>query len=267
MGREAEESDIERRLRRLGSALRSELATRDIAPAVVETLRRGRAPARQAAPPRRARHVRRVRRATAVAAVSAVVMTSAAWTLERVVFDGGAVTVHRGPGPASTTPATGRLDLGQRISLGRARALPGFLEPRVPWLDASPAAWLDPAVPEQLSLSYPPGPGLPEVGDPDFGLVVQTFAADGREVIRKYLATDTTSQRVQIAGADAVFLQGGDHTLFYLRPDGRYATVPGRLVGNALILRHGELTVRIETQLPLPRLVELATSLGGPAGG
>jgi hypothetical protein len=97
-------------------------------------------------------------------------------------------------------------------------------------------------------------------------MVIQTFVGDGHEVIRKYLANDTTSERVEIAGADAVFLHGGDHMLFYLRPDGRYATVPGRLVGNALILRRGPLTVRIEAQLPLPRLVQLATSLSRRGG-
>lgn len=249
MDREAEVSDVELRLRRLGSALRSELATRDVVPAVVDAL----------AHDRDARSPRRVRRAVVAVGAAIVVSASAAWAATSVVFDGGAVTVHRGPGPASPPPEVRRPHLGERISLERARALPGFLQPHVSWLDTSPTAWVDAAVPDQLSLSYPPGRAQP-------GILIQTFAGDGREVIRKYLVTDSKSERVRIAGADAVFLHGGDHTLFYLRPDGRYATVPGRLVGNALILRHGRLTVRIEAQLPRRRLVELATSLGRADG-
>jgi len=257
MHQDADVSDIELRLCRLGVNLRSELATRDVRPAVVDALRAQRA-ARRAGSPRRAGRV------AAAIAFGVVVMAPAAWAVERLVFDGGAVTVQRGPGPGATTSAVGRLDLGEPVTVARARALPGFLQPRVSWLEASPTAWLDPAVPEQLSLSYPAGGALPEVDGTGLGLVVQTFVGDGREVIRKYLANDTSSERVQIAGADAVFLHGGDHTLFYLRSDGQYVSVPGRLVGNALILRHGPLTVRIEAQLPLPRLIELATSLSGP---
>jgi hypothetical protein len=253
----ADVSEVELRLRRLGATLRSELATRDVAPAVVDTLRRERA-ARDTRSPR---HVTRGVRLAAIVAVGLVLTTSAAWAVKNIVFDGGAVTVHRGPAPAPTSPPVRNIRLGERVGLERARALPGFLQPHVRWLDATPTAWLDRAVPEQLSLTYPPGPALREVDATGVGMVIQTFVADGREVIRKYLANDTRAEPVQIGGADAVFLHGGDHTLFYLRSDGGYTTVPGRLVGNALLLRRGRLTVRIEADLPLPRLVEIATSL------
>lgn len=259
MNHEPDVTQLERRLHRLGTALRAELTTIDVVPAVVDGIRHDRATRDTKAP-------RRAGRIAALVSAGIVVTTSAAWALKAIVFDGGAVTVHRGPAPTATTPVR-RIGLGERITRARARTLAGFLQPHVSWLDAPPTAWVDPAVPEQLSFSYPPGPALAEIRGTGFGMVIQTFAADGREVIRKYLTTDdATAVRVQIAGSDAVFLQGGEHLLFYLRPDGRYRTVPGRLVGNALILRAGRLTVRIEAQLPLARLVEIARSLQ-PATG
>jgi hypothetical protein len=254
MPNDAGVSDVEHRLRRLGSTLRSELATRDIAPAVVDTLRRERAAGT-------ARSPRRVKRIAAMLTIGVVATTSTAWALKTLLFDGGAVTVHRGPAPSSSVPPVRGVRLGGRVSLERARARAGFVAPHVSWLDASPTAWVDGAVPEQLSLSYPPGGALPEVKGTGLGLLVQTFAGDGHEVIRKYLTTSSNSARVRIDGTDAVFLSGGEHTLFYLLPDGSYRSVLGRLVGNALILRHGALTVRIEAQLPLARLVEIARSL------
>ena len=252
MNQEPEVREVELRLRRLGATLRSELGTRQVAPAVVDTLRHDRVAGD-------ARSRGRIGRVAATVAIGVVVTTSTAWAIKTVVFDGGAVTVHHGPAP--TTPVVVRIGLGRRVSLEHARTLSTFLQPHVSWLDAAPTAWIDDNVPGQLSLSYPSGPALPGVSSSGLGMVIQTFEGDGHEVIRKYLANDTRAERVQIGGADAVFLDGGDHTLFYLRPDGSYSTTPGRLVGNALILRNGRLTVRIEAEIPLPRLVEVANSL------
>src|SRR5207237_8735114 len=120
--------------------------------------------------------------------------------------------------PAPTKPLVVRVGLGKPVSLEHARTLEIFLEPHVSWLREGPTAWLDDNVPGQLSLSYPTGPGLPEVDASGLGMVIQTFEGDGREVIRKYLANDTRAERVQIAGTDAVFLSGGAHTVFYLKP-------------------------------------------------
>jgi hypothetical protein len=254
---EPEVRDVEARLHQLGATLRSELGTSDVVPAVAARLRRDRVAAVS-------RSRGRIGRLAALVAVGLVVTTSAAWAVKAVFFDGGAVTVHRGPAP--TKPLVAGIDLGKPVSLEHAQTLPTFVEPHVPWLTEPPTAWVDDHVPGQMSLSYPPGRGLPEVSASGLGMVIQTFDGDGREVIRKYLANDTQAQRVQIAGVDAVFLSGGDHTLFYLRPDGTYATAAGRLVGDALILRQGRLTVRIEANLSLQQLVELANSLSRHAG-
>src|SRR5262245_59856359 len=109
MGQEAEVSDVERHIRRLGATMRAELATRDVVPAVVDRLARDRA-VRDARPPRR------VRRLAAAVTVGLAVLAGEAWALTSVVFDGGAVTVRRGPTPGSTVPAVTRADLGERIS-------------------------------------------------------------------------------------------------------------------------------------------------------
>src|SRR5438045_358606 len=130
MPTDAAASDVERRLHRLGSTLRSEIATRDLAPAVVDTLRRDRAA-------QAARSPRRVKRVAAMIALGIVATTSTAWALKTLVFDGGTVTVHRGPAPSSSLPPVRRVRLGARISLERARTLPGFLQPHVSWVDAS----------------------------------------------------------------------------------------------------------------------------------
>jgi hypothetical protein len=245
-------SEVELRLRRLGTTLRSELTTRELVPAVVGALRRDRSE-------RGSRPRRRIAGVAALVVVGLVAMTSTAWAIKTVVFDGGVETVHREPAP--TRPLTTDIHLGRRVSLEQARTHRSFLQPDVSWLEASPTAWLDDNVSGQLSLSYPPGPELPDVSSSGLGMVIQMFEGDGREVIRKFLSSGTRTERVTIDGADAVFLHGGDHTLFYLKDDGSYSTAPGRLVGNALILRIRQLTVRIEAELPLARIVEVAESL------
>jgi hypothetical protein len=247
--------DVEQRLHQLGARLQAELADRDVVPTVVDTIQRNRA-----ASATRSRH--RVRRIAVMAALGLAVTTAAASAAETIVFDSGAETVQRRPAPTTPrTPPTPEIDLGRPVSLEHARTLPGFLEPHVPWLDGAPTAWVDDDVPRQLTLSYPPGPALPEVAASHVGLIVQTFGGDGHEAIRKYLTNDTEAERIRIRGAEGVFLHGDEHTLFYLGPDGKYVSAPGRLVGNALIFSDGRLTVRVEADLPRARLVALAISL------
>ncbi len=246
-------ADVEQRLIRHGAMLRTQLASRSLAPTVLGAIGDLKAE-RPSSLPRR-----RTRRIAGLAAAALVISTSTAWAISTLVFDGGPVTVHREPAPQR--PVTRELDLGEPISLELARSLPTFVEPDVSWIDDPPTAWLDAKAPGQLSLTYPPGRALPEISSSGVGAVIQSFDGDGAEAIRKYLTNGTRVERVKIDGADAVYLYGGDHLLFYLEADGGYAQAPGQVVGNALIFRHGTLTVRIEADLSLGQMVELAESL------
>lgn len=239
-------------LRAHGAPLRDELAAHDLTGDVLAAL------ARPEAPPAPA--PRRRRRTAAVAmGAAAIGFASAAWALDTLVLDAGPVTVHRGEAP--DLPLGGDLHLGAPIPLAHAQGLDLYLAPGVAWLAGGPQAWLDTEVTDQLSLTYAATPELPGISGTEVGILIQTFAGDGSEAIRKYLTTSTRATRLEVEGAPAVFLGGGDHVLFYLRSDGTYATAPGRSVGNALILQRDGLTVRIEADLPLDRLLELAVSL------
>jgi len=112
-----------------------------------------------------------------------------------------------------------------------------------------------------VSLVFRAGPDLPAAEHTGIGLLVQEFAGDGQEVARKYLATDVRARPVVIGADEGVFLDGGDHYLFYTDPTGADVYEDGRLVGNALILTRGTLTIRLEGDLPLDRMVAIAESL------
>jgi hypothetical protein len=79
--------------------------------------------------------------------------------------------------------------------------------------------------------------------------------------LNKYLRSDSRAQAVTIGSDEGVFLSGGPHYLFYEDPTGNQVIAEGRLVGNALIFQRGPLTIRLEGDLPLDRMVAIAASL------
>ena len=72
-------------------------------------------------------------------------------------------------------------------------------------------------------------------------------------------ATSTT--RLRIDGARAVWIEGAPHLFFYRPPDSDFAEAQLRLAQNVLLVEHGDLLVRLEGAFDRERAVELARSL------
>jgi hypothetical protein len=67
--------------------------------------------------------------------------------------------------------------------------------PTLNGLDTPDEVWLDDVGGGQVSLIYRPGPGLPPAEHTGIGLLLQEFADDGHEVIRKYFTSDAALAR------------------------------------------------------------------------
>ena len=131
-------ASVETRLRRQGSTLRAQLANVDVAPAVLGRLR-------AQSNVDRARGGSRRPLAIAIAIAFCALALGTAWAVTTLVFDGGAVTVHREP--AATRPTAIALALGHPVNTRFARRLSNSvrLGPRLQplataWVDASVAS-------------------------------------------------------------------------------------------------------------------------------
>jgi hypothetical protein len=244
---------LELDLRAYGHELRRSLSDHDLAAPVIAVLRSG---AREERASRRRRYGTRV---AILAALILLVAASAAYAAYRVVFAAGPVVIHSAPPPELAVGR--RLELGAPVRPTDPRVRIPVVTPHVPWLRGSPQWWYDNLATDQVSLTFPPQRGLPEIATSGVGLLIQEFDGEGVETVRKYLTTSTNAERVRIGSSTGVILTGGEHMLFYLDRNGRYVTSPGRLVGNALIYQRRGLTIRIEGELSRERMREVAASL------
>jgi hypothetical protein len=73
------------------------------------------------------------------------------------------------------------------------------------------------------------------------------------------------SQFVDVAGAPGIWIEGGDHAVFYLgRASATEDRVGGHLAGNVLVWHRGQISYRLELGGTLADAVELATSVRPP---
>lgn len=249
---------LEADLRALTRELDAELGELDLSAAVTRELEARAAPVHRRLRPRRRSLAVALIASLVVAATAAIPSARAAVTN---FLDIGVVRVHREPPPEPLSPTTD-LQLGDRTTLADARAQFPVVVPTAAGLRNPDEAWLTHVGGGGVSLVYRARPGLPAAKHTGVGLLVQEFAGDtGRGFVNKYLASNTRARRVTIDSSEGVFVSGGDHYLFYEGPNGVGVRESGRLVGNALIFQRGPLTIRLEGDLPLNRMVAIATSL------
>lgn len=155
------------------------------------------------------------------------------------------------------------LGLGMVTTLEEAGAITGF-EPRVPadaGLGAPEASFVSVG---RLTMVWPAGPELPQiVGAPGVGLLVTELTGRVDEGYYEKLAqqTETGIEPVTVNGKPGYWFSGREHVLVYRLPGGSYIEETRRMVGDVLIWRDGDLTLRLETSLGLDEALRLAESI------
>jgi hypothetical protein len=181
------------------------------------------------------------------------------------------------PGPATTGPGASPtaspsrppeptflpLGLGPRVHLEQAREAVDFAL-RVP-APEGPAAGIDEvrlnrAVPGgMVSFVYRPVPGLPEIGRSGAGMVITQF--DGSVQGLKEYDPARPPVPVDVDGEDGLFVEGV-HSFLFVDADGELRLGSRRVVGSTLIWQSSdEVVLRIESALPLRRVLPIARSL------
>jgi hypothetical protein len=174
----------------------------------------------------------------------------------------GGVRVEQTAGPLPSPRFEG-FHLGRRVSLGEARALSSF-PVVVPAGMAPDEVYLDEGFhPGEVSLIFGAGPGLPAAHPTGAGMLISEFRAEpDQERVRKetHLGS-TTVTGVSVNGRPGLWITGAPHAVYYVDAEGRPLTDTVRLAGDVLLWESNGITYRIESALPLERVLEIASSM------
>lgn len=112
-----------------------------------------------------------------------------------------------------------------------------------------------------VSMLWPAGPDLP-LAEAGVGAVLTQFAGTvDVPVVSKLAGPEVEIELIRVAGAEALWITGGPHPVFYLGPDGEAIEDSGRLAGNTLLWQVGPTTLRLESALDRDAAVALAESV------
>jgi hypothetical protein len=167
-------------------------------------------------------------------------------------------------GGSAPTPAA-ELDLGERMSLARARDSVAF-DVRLPSALGRPdSVWLDTGVTGgQVALAYEPSSDLPAAPGTDLGALVTQFpeAEVAATALKKVTGSQpgTTFEPVTVEGAQGFWVSGQPHVIAYLESDGDVRSETVRLAGNVLLWEAGGVTYRIESTLGKAKAIAIAES-------
>jgi hypothetical protein len=152
-------------------------------------------------------------------------------------------------------PSEGRLVLGERVSLERARALVEHpvLIPDEDGFEQPDAVYADPFAPGRpVALVYG------SLDRPRL-LVLEFLAAP---LFEKALLGETRVEQVTVDGGPGLWIEGPRHEFFYRTRDLEAMRDTQRLAGNTLLWTRGPLTLRIEGDLSKAEAIRIAESMG-----
>jgi hypothetical protein len=269
------ELDLEGALADLAAALEFP-PTPDLAAAVTARLDEAPAPAPARAGPRRwawprLRGWRRLAVAGLVAAVlAAAVLVASPGTREAVArrlgLRGIDIRIGGPPPSTATTRPTDRIDLGlgERVTLAEARRRVGFpvLLPAGD-LQRPDAVFVNQAVPEggRVDLVWRARPGLAASPFTDVGLLVTEFRGRPTAEFLKKVTRMGLVEEVTVGGEPGYWFSGEPHFFTYRDAAGNLREEQTRLAGNTLIWQRGELTLRLEAQIPREEALRIAESM------
>jgi hypothetical protein len=272
------ELDLEAALADLATALEFP-PTPDLAAAVGARL--DQAPARAPAPARRPRRPgwpaglagwRRLAAAgLAAVLLAAAVLVVSPGTREAVArrlgLRGLRVELGGPPPPTVTTTPGGRLELGlgDRVTLEEARRRVGFpvLVPGAAGFQRPDAVFVDEAVPTggRVDLVYRARPGLPASPFTDVGLLVTEFRGQPTPEFLKKVTRLGMVEEVTVGGEPGYWFSGEPHFFTYQDAAGHLREEQTRLAGNTLIWQRGDLTLRLEGEIPRDEAIRIAESI------
>jgi hypothetical protein len=176
------------------------------------------------------------------------------------------VAIHLGgqtPPVTSLPPGVGaNLNLGRRVTLADARAAVSFplLVPTAAGLEQPDAVYVSNDPPGgRVDFVYRPRPGLPAARTTGVGLLITQFSAD--PMVEKIAKGSDEVRFVDVGGVSGYWFGPGEHFFAYTDRRGQVQQDTSRLAGPTLLWTHGELTLRLEGQLPLSRAIEIAESM------
>ena len=151
------------------------------------------------------------------------------------------------------SPAGNGLELGSPVSLEEATRRAGF----EPLLSSNLGEPYNVFVENgRIWMLFEPGPLLPEMSLPGVGAIVMQFRPEHGPGIVKGVGVEG-AEYIQFGGVFAVWIEG-PHELMLMVPSGNAGD--GRSVGNTLLWETESLTIRIETGLTQPSVLEIARS-------
>ncbi len=113
------------------------------------------------------------------------------------------------------------------------------------------------------TLRWAPSDALPPTADPDTGALLTVLRAEVETgLVDKHLDPATTYERIAIGDRPAVLLTGGPHVVLLRGADGAVIEQTTRLAGTTLLWTVGDLTYRLEAELPRDELLAIADSIG-----
>ncbi len=174
----------------------------------------------------------------------------------------GGVRIEQTTGPLPSPQFEG-FHLGRRVTLGEARARSSF-PILVPAGMAPDEVYVDEGLhPGEVSMVFRARPGLPAAHPTGAGMLISEFRAElNEEQLRKMTHVGTTTVTgVTVNGRPGLWISGEPHAVYYVDAEGRTLTDTVRLAGDVLLWESNGITYRIESALPLERVLEIASSM------
>jgi hypothetical protein len=123
--------------------------------------------------------------------------------------------------------------------------------------------YVNEAVPSggRVDLVYRARPGLPPSPFTDVGLLITEFQGQPTPEFLKKVTAMGVVEQVTVGGEPGYWFSGEPHFFTYQDAAGTLREEQTRLAGNTLIWQRGDLTLRLEGELPKEEAIRIAESM------
>jgi len=165
------------------------------------------------------------------------------------------------PEPAPSTPLGIAMGLGVNVPLDEAARLANLdlILPPDPAIGPPDEAYV---LGNRAALVWSGRPGLPADPGTGVGLLISEFRGHVDDAYyQKTLDNRAKVTPVTVNGQPGFWISGSPHFFYYVDPSGRDVDDSHRTVGDTLLWTDGDITYRLESQLPMEQAIRLAESL------